>query len=120
MAYFRNPNFPLSDSTQNYCTYNAKVRIIKHFELQIQPVPSFVRQITDSDVCQLRLDFDTFYMSGPSMTTVPYGQCSSDRMAVFSSQNRLGLSEGNLVCGDMTGQHSTNIIITPYLESYTN
>ena len=27
-------------------------------------------------------------------------------MAVFSSQNDLGLSEGNLLCGDMTGQHS--------------
>ena len=27
-------------------------------------------------------------------------------MAVFTKQQNLGLSEGNLLCGDMTGQHS--------------
>ena len=62
--------------------------------------------MSDSDVCQIRLDFQTFYMSGPSMLAAPFGQCSRDRMAVFASQNDLGLSEGNLLCGEMTGQHS--------------
>ena len=66
----------------------------------------FPTKVSDSDVCQIRLDFQTFYMSGPSMLAAPFGQCSRDRMAVFASQNDLGLSEGNLLCGEMTGQHS--------------
>ncbi len=63
-------------------------------------------QVTDPDVCQVRLDFLAFRMGGPSMEASPFGQCSGDRMAIFAGQNRLGLSEGNLVCGDMTDQHS--------------
>ena len=61
--------------------------------------------MTDRDVCQIRLDFEVFNMSPPSMDQVPFGQCSGDRLAIFASQNKLGLSEGNLVCGDMTDQH---------------
>ncbi len=61
--------------------------------------------MTDPDVCQVRLDFLAFRMGGPSMVASPFGQCSGDRMAIFAGQNRLGLSEGNLVCGDMTDQH---------------
>jgi len=62
-------------------------------------------QVTDEDVCQIRLDFLAFRMGGPSMVTAPFGQCSGDRMAIFAGQNKLGLSEGNLICGDMTDQH---------------
>jgi hypothetical protein len=65
-----------------------------------------VLQVTDRDVCQVRLDFETFRLSPPSMTMAPFGQCSADRLAVFTTTANLGLSEGNLLCGDMTGQHS--------------
>ena len=55
----------------------------------------------------MRLDFVSFVISGPSLFSSPYGYCSSDRLAIFGSgQQNLGLSEGNLICGDMTGQHS--------------
>ena len=28
VSYFRNPSFPLADSVQNYCTYNAQVHSV--------------------------------------------------------------------------------------------
>ena len=40
------------------------------------------------------------------LTSAPYGRCSQDRMAIFAEQQNLGISDGNLLCGDMTGQHS--------------
>ena len=87
VAYFTNPSFPLPDRSPNYCTYTIKV--------------------TDPDICQVRMDFLSFRISGPSLTnpTPPYGKCQNDRMAVFSRVPDLGLSEGNLICGDMSGQH---------------
>ena len=67
----------------------------------------FVGQVSDPDVCQLRLDFAEFHLSGPSLITSPFGHCLHDRMAIFSSRTQnLGLSGGNLLCGDMKGQHS--------------
>ena len=55
----------------------------------------------------MRLDFLSFRLSGPSLQSSPFGHCLNDRLAIFSStQPRLGLSEGNLICGDMTDQHS--------------
>ena len=47
-------------------------------------------------------------MSGPDLSSrqPPYGRCRGDRLAIFSKNQKLGLSEGNLLCGDMTGQHS--------------
>ena len=67
----------------------------------------FVCQVSDPDVCQLRLDFADFHLSGPSLLTSPFGHCLHDRMAIFSSRTQnLGLSGGNLLCGDMKGQHS--------------
>ena len=65
-------------------------------------------QVTNPDVCQVRIDFLEFNLSGPDLTAAPYGRCSQDRMAVFAAQQNLGLSDGNLLCGDMTGQHSKN------------
>ena len=62
--------------------------------------------MTNPDVCQVRLDFLEFNLSGPDLSAAPYGRCSQDRMAVFAAQQNLGLSDGNLLCGDMTGQHS--------------
>ena len=67
-------------------------------------------QVSNPNVCQLRLDFIKFLLSGPSLQRSPFGHCLDDRMAIFSSQQpSYGLSEGNLICGDMTGQHSKTI-----------
>ena len=68
-------------------------------------------QVSNPNVCQLRLDFIKFLLSGPSLQRSPFGHCLDDRMAIFSSQQpSYGLSEGNLICGDMTGQHSKTIV----------
>ena len=104
ISYFTNPAYPDKDWVPNYCTYTVKVNFLKFKHIAI-----FIRhfQISDPDVCQLRLDFDDFRISGPSLVTSPFGKCTNDRFAIFSSQQQeLGLSEGNLICGDMTAQHS--------------
>ena len=56
----------------------------------------------------MRLDFEMFIMSGPDLSSnqPPYGRCRGDRLAIFTKKQDIGLSEGNLLCGDMTGQHS--------------
>ena len=71
-------------------------------------------QVTDPNVCQVRLDFLEFKMSSPSMTSLPFGQCSEDQFAIFASQSKLSLSDNNLLCGNMTGQHSENTRITTW------
>ena len=71
-------------------------------------------------MCQLRLDFITFRLSGPSLLSSPFGHCLNDRLAIFSSQHpKLGLSEGNLICGDMTDQHSKEPSIKDILQGIT-
>ena len=67
-----------------------------------------MKQVTDPDVCQVRLDFESFQMAGPDLSSRegPYGRCRGDKMAIISKQQDIGLSQGNLLCGDMTGQHS--------------
>ena len=79
--------------------------VITHY-IQMHQISIF-SQITDPDVCQVRLDFETFRMSGPDLSskTPPYGLCRGDRFAIFTTKQNLGLSEGNLLCGDMSGQH---------------
>ena len=53
------------------------------------------------------MDFIDFELSGPSLFTNPFGHCLNDRMVVRSSQQQnLGLSDGNLICGEMSDQHS--------------
>ena len=95
ISYFTNPSFPDTDWMPSYSSFTIKV--------------------SDPDVCQLRLDFVEFLLSGPSLITSPFGHCLHDRMAVFASQTQnLGLSAGNLLCGDMKGQHSKHCIY--YLE----
>jgi hypothetical protein len=32
VSYFRNPSYPLSDSLQNYCTFNEQVDFILSFD----------------------------------------------------------------------------------------
>ena len=61
-----------------------------------------------------RLDFETFELSGPSLTHFPIGTCDLDRLVIFTVNQDIGLSGGNQVCGNMTGQHSElqSLIIT--------
>ena len=65
-------------------------------------------------MCQVRLDFDTFRMSGPDLSSRvgPYGRCRGDRMAVFTTQHDLGLSEGNLLCDRFKSMQKRNVIET--------
>ena len=120
MAYFSNPSFPFKDNLTNYLTYTIKVSfqyvLFCHYyrttNLRLWqwnlPKRIFFNKVTDPDVCQVRLDFEIFLMSGPDLTSnqPPYGRCRGDRLAIFTKKQDLGLSEGNLLCGDMTGQHS--------------
>ncbi|TRY79968.1 hypothetical protein TCAL_16014, partial [Tigriopus californicus] len=103
VAYFQNPKYPAVDGDPNYCTYSIKT---KKCETEFRELFEICfLQVRNRDVCQVRLDLDKFETIGPSMTTLPFGQCSSDRMAIFGGRNQFGLSEGNLLCGDLTGQH---------------
>ncbi|XP_023321969.1 uncharacterized protein LOC111696566 [Eurytemora carolleeae] len=84
-TYFSNPSWPLADTSNSFCTYSLVV--------------------SDPDVCQIRLDFELFEMAPPSLTHSPIGECDGDRLAIFTSQQNLGLYQGNTVCGNLTGQH---------------
>ena len=44
-------------------------------------------------------------MSGPSLTHFPIGTCDLDRLVIFTTNQDIGLSGGNQLCGNMTGQH---------------
>ena len=40
------------------------------------------------------------------------GECDSDRLVIFTLRQQLGLSGGNQLCGELTGQHGLLITIT--------
>ena len=40
------------------------------------------------------------------MTHFPIGECDLDRLVIFSVNQDIGLSGGNELCGNLTGQHS--------------
>ena len=73
---------------------------------------------TTTNICQIRLDFDTFVITGPSTVTVSVGlflggegnaggvaqmdrgQCKSDTFAISNAPHI------PVVCGTLTGEHS--------------
>ena len=79
-TYIRNPNYPSSytPSTTGTCTFTINK--------------------VSSDVCQLRLDFETF--SG-FVTTTPAGSCSDS----FAASGQTG-KDPPTICGTNTGYHS--------------
>merc|ERR1719288_602989 len=71
---------------------------------------------TGSDVCQLRLDFETFTLTAPTTrvtgaapanavagdyTAIPFGNCETD----FFSVSVPGATAPPLICGENSGQH---------------
>ena len=56
---------------------------------------------SSSDICQLRVDFETFVMSAPSTTTGTIGSCVNDNLVI---SNPTGPNPP-MVCGTLSGQH---------------
>jgi len=54
-----------------------------------------------TDICQIRIDFDTFKMVGASTTTGKKGQCADDSLTVSNPSG----PNPPMVCGTLTGQH---------------
>nr|CAD7263893.1 unnamed protein product [Timema shepardi] len=80
VSYFVNPSYPKPDTIGSFCDFRIDV--------------------TNANVCQIRLDFDQFNILGPHRSM---GICRNDRfMAMTSLPNGIGLSE---MCGENTGQH---------------
>ena len=85
VSYFSNPGYPANDTLLQFATHTIR--------------------ITDTDICQVRLDMETFELTGPSLTHYPIGECDEDRMVIFTVSPDIGLSGGNQLCGNLTGQH---------------
>ncbi|PSN38734.1 hypothetical protein C0J52_15358, partial [Blattella germanica] len=80
ISYFVNPSFPERDRFGAFCDYRI--------------------DISNKNVCQLRLDLEEFSLYGPHRTL---GICRSDRfVAMTSMPNGIGISE---LCGENNGQH---------------
>ncbi|XP_035210291.1 uncharacterized protein LOC118184686 [Stegodyphus dumicola] len=79
MSYFINPGYPSTWSSANdVCTFTVRQRLF-------------------TKTCQLRIDFEDFYIIGPSS-----GLCSTDRFEV-SGQDLNSIIP--VICGYNTGQH---------------
>ena len=60
------------------------------------------------DICQVRLDFDTFDIQQPSTTTGSIGSCTtttSDKITI-TSPSGLDAPQIPILCGILTGSHS--------------
>ncbi|KAI5729964.1 hypothetical protein M8J76_008477 [Diaphorina citri] len=80
VSYFVNPHFPMDNDQASFCDYRVDV--------------------TNPDVCQLRLDFEKFSLRGPHKM---FGVCRKDRFMVTTSYPYgIGISD---LCGENTGQH---------------
>ncbi|XP_067004160.2 uncharacterized protein [Anabrus simplex] len=80
VSYFVNPSYPNQDTVGSFCDYRI--------------------DITNTNVCQIRLDLEQFSLVGPHRTM---GICRNDRfMAMTSLPNGIGLSD---LCGENSGQH---------------
>lgn len=90
-TYFTSPNYPNAwTSNSEVCTFTVNPR-------------SFAK------ICQLRVDFEEFYISGPKS-----GVCADD-MFVASGQDLNNIVP--VICGQNSGQHSkwkTVYLITEY------
>ena len=82
ISYFKNPGFPQSDFSNNICQLTLNVR---------------------EEVCQIRLDFNTFEMGSPVD-----GRCDDvDHLEIVNTALPDGVmgKDLNLLCGLNTGQH---------------
>ena len=84
-TYVRNPGFPAGYNDFAICNYNI--------------------QKSQEDICSLRLDFETFQIIGPNLSTENNNYACRDTMNIQGLNNGLG----NIfpqICGTNTGQHS--------------
>jgi len=77
---FENPSYPNRDSN-----------VVSPCRVKVD--------ITGNNVCQLRLDFESFSLSQPSAET---SQCDTDVFRIFETGNDAFVPE---ICGENTGQH---------------
>ena len=81
-TYIQNPSFPSVYSSQTALTYTINK--------------------CSSDVCSVRLDFETFAISGPAVTTEATGGTCTDS---FVASGTSGITSP-VICGMNAGQHS--------------
>ena len=81
-TYIQNPSFPSVYSETSSLTYTINK--------------------CSSDVCAVRLDFETFTTAGPATTEEPTGGVCTDSLVVSGTS---GLSTP-VICGSNAGQHS--------------
>ena len=81
-TYIQNPSFPSVYSSQTALTYTINK--------------------CSSDVCSVRLDFETFQIAGPALTTEAAGGACVDS---FVAKGTSG-AETPVICGLNSGQHS--------------
>lgn len=95
--------FMLSDSSSTTVNYNDTYLQNPSYPSTYGSTSSLSYTVNkvQSDVCWLRLDFETFTITGPVTTEDLGGKCSSDKFVVTVTSGQQ-IPE---ICGDNTGQH---------------
>mmetsp|Transcript_40621 Transcript_40621/g.63788 ORF Transcript_40621/g.63788 Transcript_40621/m.63788 type:complete len:401 (-) Transcript_40621:129-1331(-) len=87
-TYVQNPNYP-SAFNGTTCTYSVKQ--------------------SDTNICQIRLDYLTFSIQGPNLAQTGQARCDIDNWTITGTNNQAtGTSTKNnppVICGLATGQH---------------
>ena len=80
-THIQNPGFPAAYTDTTSCEYTlTKV---------------------SSDICQFRLDFVNFVVTGPDVNNSPYTECSDDKMIITTPS----ASAPPTICGYNSGHH---------------
>ena len=104
LTYISNPNFPSAfTETGQECKYTINAARDSKFVLMLQKPKTF--SYVFSDICQLRLDFQTFELNQPpSGTTATTAGTCEDTFTVTRPTG--GRQRFSALCGDLSGQHS--------------
>ena len=104
LTYISNPNFPSAfTETGQECKYTINAARDSKFVLMLQKPKTF--SYAFSDICQLRLDFETFELNQPpSGTTATTAGTCEDTFTVTRPTG--GRQRFSALCGDLSGQHS--------------
>jgi len=86
-TYLRNPGYTDTYSTSGTCSYTISK--------------------TDSNICFIRLDFDTMVLAGPTTGSANKvnGNCEVDQQTITEGVSRRGVFIAPQYCGVGTGQH---------------
>ncbi len=119
-SYLTNPGFPATHTGPSLCQYflragDAGGSVCLSVRLSVCPKCSrygrhgsvIMKCSLSPDVCSLRLDFETFTISGPlGVLEVAGGACAIDSFTVA------GASPTPVICGENSGQHSQFLMCT--------